>query len=64
MALKLVYDSGSQLELISAANLTEIFNSEGTPSTLDQRSDNKGPEPEGVAIGRCPNSRTRPSSVR
>lgn len=46
-----VFDSGDQFERLSAAELPAIFNSEGTTATFDGRSDNKGPEPEGVAIG-------------
>ncbi|KAI7845030.1 hypothetical protein COHA_001396 [Chlorella ohadii] len=51
--LSRVYDSGSLLETISAAQLPALFNSEGTTDSKDKRSDNKGPEPEGVAIGPC-----------
>lgn len=43
-----VYDSGSLLETISAAQLPALFNSEGTSDSKDSRSDNKGPEPEGL----------------
>lgn len=46
--LSRVYDSGSLLESISAAELPALFNSEGTTDSKDKRSDNKGPEPEGV----------------
>lgn len=51
--LSLVYDSGSMLEDIAARDLPTLFNSEGTTATFDRRSDNKGPEPEGLAIGAC-----------
>ncbi len=47
----LVFDSGDQLESITAAKSPTLFNSDGTASSFDGRSDNKGPEPEGVAIG-------------
>ncbi|MFM8484886.1 MAG: choice-of-anchor I domain-containing protein, partial [Bacteroidota bacterium] len=40
-----------QLEQITALRRPGIFNSEGAVATFDTRSDNKGPEPEGVAIG-------------
>ena len=43
-----VYDSGSLLETISAAQLPALFNSEGISDSKDSRSDNKGPEPEGL----------------
>ncbi|MFM7153451.1 MAG: choice-of-anchor I family protein, partial [Bacteroidota bacterium] len=46
-----VFDSGDQLEQITALRRPGIFNSEGAVATFDTRSDNKGPEPEGVAIG-------------
>ncbi len=46
-----VYDSGDELEQITAALSPTLFNSEGTTTGFDTRSDNKGPEPEGVTIG-------------
>ena len=46
----LVFDSGNQIEQITADRFPELFNSNGTASTFDTRSDNKGPEPEGIAI--------------
>ena len=46
-----VFDSGDQLEQITAAQRPTLFNSDGTAATFDTRSDNKGPEPEGVVIG-------------
>ncbi len=48
-----VFDSGNQLEQITAAQVPSFFNSDGsfTASNFDTRSDNKGPEPEGVTIG-------------
>ncbi len=48
-----VWDSGEDLERIVRANTRAFFNannSTGNPS-IKNRSDNKGPEPEGVAIG-------------
>lgn len=47
----LVFDSGDQFERITAAAVPQLFNSNGDPATFDTRSDNKGPEPEGVTIG-------------
>jgi hypothetical protein len=47
----LVFDSGDDFETITAALVPTIFNSNGTPATFDTRSDNKGPEPEGVDVG-------------
>lgn len=48
---QLVYDSGDMIEQVTAAKSPTLFNSEGDASNFDTRSDNKGPEPEGVAIG-------------
>ncbi|MGE0470469.1 MAG: choice-of-anchor I family protein [Nitrospira sp.] len=48
----LVYDSGDELEQRTAALVPTIFNSNGTEDTFDSRSDNKGPEPEGLALGK------------
>ena len=48
----LVFDSGDQLEQITALQNAAGFNSEGVAGAgFDSRSDNKGPEPEGVTIG-------------
>lgn len=49
----LVFDSGSDFERITAEQLPEQFNSDNAENdSFDNRSDNKGPEPEGVEIGR------------
>ncbi|MBB5786868.1 choice-of-anchor I family protein [Jiangella mangrovi] len=47
-----VFDSGAQFEELTAAALPEFFNSNHSESNLEGRSDDKGPEPEGLAIGR------------
>ena len=48
----MVFDSGSQLERIVAASTPTFFNADsGDAARVDTRSDNKGPEPEGLAIG-------------
>jgi len=47
----LVWDSGDQLEQRTAAALPEFFNSTNDENNFENRSDNKGPEPEGVAVG-------------
>ncbi|MCM2312684.1 MAG: choice-of-anchor I family protein [Steroidobacteraceae bacterium] len=52
---ELVWDSGEQLEQFFAepANgYAAIFNASNNNNNLEDRSDNKGPEPEGVAVGR------------
>lgn len=49
----LVWDSGDALERITAAALPAQFNSNHeTNGSFDTRSDDKGPEPEGVAVGK------------
>ena len=50
----LVYDSGNDFERITAAADPENFNSTNDENgSFDSRSDDKGPEPEGVEIGRA-----------
>ncbi len=46
-----VFDSGAEIEQRTAELYPDWFNSEGTTAGFDTRSDDKGPEPEGVAIG-------------
>ncbi|WP_347372802.1 choice-of-anchor I family protein [Aequorivita sp. Q41] len=48
----LVYDSGNDFEVITAADPTlgGIFNASNDNNTFKNRSDNKGPEPEGVVV--------------
>lgn len=48
----LVYDSGKEFEQIAATAFPATFNSSNTNNTLDNRSDDKGPEPEGVVLGK------------
>ena len=49
---EMVYDSGSELERILADVLPEEFNSTNDENgSFDNRSDDKGPEPEGVTVG-------------
>ena len=47
----LLFDSGDSFEQTIAAQVPTLFNSEGTTASFDGRSDNKGPEPEGIVIG-------------
>ncbi|GAA5071676.1 hypothetical protein GCM10023259_070640 [Thermocatellispora tengchongensis] len=49
---ELVWDSGDELERLVAQELPEQFNSDNEENdSFDSRSDNKGPEPEGVTVG-------------
>lgn len=48
---QLVFDSGSDFERISSGIHGELFNTNHTSMEGDSRSDDKGPEPEAVAIG-------------
>lgn len=48
----LVYDSGDELERRTGEAYPADFNSDnGENNSFDNRSDNKGPEPEGAAVG-------------
>lgn len=48
----LVFESGDELEQITAELLPDQFNSDNEANdTFDQRSDDKGPEPEGLVVG-------------
>ena len=48
-----VFDSGDDFEQITAQVIPELFNGQDNdPDEFDGRSDNKGPAPEGVTIGR------------
>jgi hypothetical protein len=46
-----LYDSGSEFERITAFADPAHFNASNDNGNFDDRSDNKGPEPEGVAVG-------------
>jgi hypothetical protein len=48
----LVYDSGDAFEQITRSVYPAQFNASNNNTTRDNRSDNKGPEPEGIAVGR------------
>ncbi|HEX7859987.1 MAG TPA: choice-of-anchor I family protein [Verrucomicrobiae bacterium] len=49
----LVFDSGDQFEQITAALYPAFFNASHDNNTFDGRSANKGPEPEGVVVGKA-----------
>ena len=48
----LVYDSGDAFEQITRSVYPAQFNASNNNTSRDNRSDNKGPEPEGIAVGR------------
>lgn len=49
---QLVYDSGDAMEVITASRFPAEFNSNSDENdSFDSRSDDKGPEPEGLALG-------------
>jgi hypothetical protein len=48
---RLIFDSGDDFEKITAREVPSLFNSNGAAATFDTRSDNKGPEPEGIVLG-------------
>ena len=47
----LVFDSGADFERITAERYPLRFNASNDNNNFDDRSDNKGPEPEGVVVG-------------
>lgn len=51
-----VFDSGNEFERITAERYPENFNNDNDESDPDGRSDNKGPEPEGITVGRIGDS--------
>ena len=48
-----VYDSGDDIEQLTASLYPSNFNAGNTSNALDDRSDNKGPEPEAVTVGKA-----------
>lgn len=46
-----VYDSGDDFERITARMMPSLFNASNDENEADARSDDKGPEPEGIEIG-------------
>ena len=47
----LVWDSGDELELLTTMLDADNFNADSVLNGIDARSDDKGPEPEGLALG-------------
>ena len=54
--LVLVSDTGDQFEQITAAKFPDFFNSTDDENNFDNRSDDKGPEPEHVVVGKIGDS--------
>jgi DNA-binding beta-propeller fold protein YncE len=50
---RLVWDSGDAFERITGAAAPNGFNTSHDKNTLENRSPSKGPEPEGVAVGKA-----------
>lgn len=50
---ELVFDSGDELEQITAALFPTRFNASHSNNSFDNRSPSKGPEPEGLVIGKA-----------
>lgn len=46
-----IYNSGDDFERLTAKYYPDNFNASNDKNKIDNRSDNKGPEPEGIAIG-------------
>ena len=49
---RLVSTTGAELERITAATVPAFFGSDHGTSSFDNRSDDKGPEPEGLTLGK------------
>ena len=47
----LIFDSGNAFENLIASRSPEVFNANGGKAEFDDRSDDKGPEPEALALG-------------
>jgi hypothetical protein len=47
---ELLFNSGDELEQVTAAAFPGFFNADNTANNFDNRSDNKGPEPEGLVL--------------
>ena len=57
-SMALSYSSKAEFEEITAVKLgVKGFNGDGYVPSFDTRSDNRGPEPESVVIGKCSNGR-------
>ena len=48
---EMIFDSGNDFERITAELIPGAFNSQGANESFDNRSDDKGPEPEAATVG-------------
>lgn len=48
----MIFDSGDDFERITAQFFPDFFNSDHAENAFDNRSDNKGPEPENLVVGK------------
>jgi hypothetical protein len=46
-----IFDSGSEFERITASLIPDNFNGQNDENSFDNRSDDKGPEPEAITVG-------------
>ena len=46
-----MFDSGDQLEQVTATVFPDYFNTDADENTFDSHSDAQGPKPEGVTVG-------------
>jgi 2',3'-cyclic-nucleotide 2'-phosphodiesterase / 3'-nucleotidase / 5'-nucleotidase len=51
-----VFDSGDAFERITAAATPSLFNTQDDDNVFDRRSPKRGPEPEGIAVGKVQGS--------
>lgn len=63
LALTLALDSGTMLEREVAARMPDLYNTNGSGGAIDERSDDRGPEPEGLALLTVPATSSSPERL-